>query len=375
MHLKNPLSVFLVFLFSNFIIAQQNPNTINKLLITAADSSFTFHVNPVLQNQILYNSSNDSNKPELFFLNRRIRFYFYGHLIDPKLTFKIQLRFEKNDQNLYDAVLKYKANERFSLWFGMETVPAARSQLISLKYLQFVDRSIVHSVFDLQKDIGIWVFYNFYIRDSFIKTAYNISNGEGIFRSVDTRGLSYTTRLDFLPLGKFSGNGDFRGADLERESNPKLAVGLAYNFNNKATASRGQRGITFEDNRSTDISTLYLDTIFKFNGISFMAERIHRYSGDPIFYSNTVIFNGTGFSIQFGYLFLNDIDISMRYAGLYPDKEIKLLVANQDDITFGIFKYIKKNMFKIQTDITYKRLSGIISDNLIQIRSQISLSF
>ena len=35
--------------------------------------------------------------------------------------------------NVYaNTDFKYKANERFSLWFGMETVPAARSQLISL---------------------------------------------------------------------------------------------------------------------------------------------------------------------------------------------------------------------------------------------------
>jgi hypothetical protein len=76
-------------------------------------------------------------------------------VIDPRLTYKIQLRFESNNQNLYDAALKFQVNPKLSIWFGQETLPAARSQLVSLKYLQFVDRSIVHSIFDLQKDLGL----------------------------------------------------------------------------------------------------------------------------------------------------------------------------------------------------------------------------
>ena len=237
----------------------------NGLEFTAIDTMFSFRINPVLQNQIVVNN-NEEASPEVYFRNRRTRFYLSGFIYDTRLTYKIQLRFESNNQNLYDAAFKFKLNKAFTFWVGRETLPAARSQLVSLKYLQFVDRSIVHSVFDLQKDLGIWAFYNTAFGAKHLKISTAFSNGEGIFRSADTRGYSYTGRVDLFLLGKFANGGDVKGSDLQREPTPKLALGVAYNFNDEATANRGQRGTVFPNTTTTDIHTVYVDGMLNTKG-------------------------------------------------------------------------------------------------------------
>lgn len=120
-----------------------NAHTLESgLRFVSKDTTFSYRVNPVLQNQLIF-SDTKAHSPEFLVKNRRTRFYVTGFVIDPRLTYKIQLRFESNNQNLYDAALKFQVNPKLSIWFGQETLPAARSQLVSLKYLQFVDRSFI----------------------------------------------------------------------------------------------------------------------------------------------------------------------------------------------------------------------------------------
>jgi hypothetical protein len=200
--------------------AQMTPHTLESgLRFVSKDTTFSYRVNPVLQNQLIF-SDTKAHSPEFLVKNRRTRFYVTGFVIDPRLTYKIQLRFESNNQNLYDAALKFQVNPKLSIWFGQETLPAARSQLVSLKYLQFVDRSIVHSIFDLQKDLGLWAFYKTKLGTSELRISSALSNGAGIFRGANTQGYSYTGRVDWLPLGTFIKGGDIKGSDVQREPMP-----------------------------------------------------------------------------------------------------------------------------------------------------------
>lgn len=368
---------FLCYGFGVEALAQQasNPFTRN-LSYESPDSTFSFRVNPVVQNQVYV--THEEGAEQLSFRNRRTRFYMSGYVFDPRFVYKVQLRFEKNDQNLYDAAFKFSPNDRFTLWLGQETLPAARSQLVSLKYLQFVDRSIVHAMFDLQKDVGLWVFYDQPIGQSLWTLSGALSNGEGIFRPTHSKGLSYTLRLNTRPLGAFAGNGDTRGADIQFEPSAKVAIGIAYNFNDNATASRGQRGVAFPAGFTRDIHTVYVDGIFKLQGWSVMAEWISRSSPDKVLESSNPVFRGTGFSAQSGYMIRPTVDLALRYSVTSPRGAVTQQYPKQQDITLGLSKYFAGYAFKLQGDLSYYWTSFSSSakdQERIQARVQISINF
>ena len=350
------------------------PTLESGLRFVSKDTTFSYRVNPVLQNQLIFTDT-EAHSPEFLVKNRRTRFYVTGFVIDPRLTYKIQLRFESNNQNLYDAAFKFQVNPKLSIWFGQETLPAARSQLVSLKYLQFVDRSIVHSIFDLQKDLGLWAFYKTKLGASELRISSALSNGEGIFRGANTQGYSYTGRVDWLPLGTFIKGGDIKGSDVQREPLPKLALGVAYNFNDEANANRGQRGAVFPNELTTDISTLYLDGMFKYQGWSIMGEWIVRSTKDPILEAEIPVFDGHGYSIQGGYLLDNNMELALRLAVTEPNISIQDKVNSVEEYTFGLNKYIAQYSLKIQGDVSYRLSTGIEPSHSIQSRLQVTINF
>lgn len=363
-------------LFSSSAFSQYqtilNPD---RLTFQTSDSLFSLRINPVLQNQFQASQNRDTNVNTSEFINRRTRIYLTGHIFDSNLSYKVQLRFESDVQTLFDAAFKYKVNEQLSFWMGQETLPAARSQLVSLKNLQFPERSVVHSVFDLQKDLGVWAFFDFDLKKSHFKTSLALTNGEGIFRPAQPKGKSYTARLDFLPLGKFINNGDVRASDLERHPSPKLAFGYAFNSNDNANASRGQRGFEFPNNETRDITNHYIDMMFKYSGVSVMSEFIIRNTENPVVNIESVVYKGRGFNINVGYLFDNDVEIAARYATIIPSNEISSIEPKRKDYTIGLSKYIVGHNLKIQADFTYQKNTGAKNFDILEQRVKIQLNF
>jgi len=353
--------------------AQSNPHSLSeKLEYISPDSSFRIRLRPVLQNQLII-LRNEKDDLQANVINRRTRFYFKGFFLNPKFNYKIQLRFEKTNQTLYDAAFKYHINKNWSFWFGQENLPAARSQLVSLKYLQFVERSAIHSIFDIQKDLGLWGFYKKKFSTKSIKLAFAISEGEGIFRPANNKGLSYTGRIDFLPFGAFENNGDIRGSNLMREESPKVAVGTAFSFNKNANAHRAQRGIPFPDNVTTDISTWYIDGIVKYRGFSAMIEYIRRETPNPVLEADKPVFDGSGFNIQGGYLTTNNLEWSFRYAGLYTDDSIEDSVESENNYTIGLSKFFRGHNVKLQGNLVYTDINNKQLNDRIELRLQMHI--
>ena len=54
----------------------------------------------------------------------------------------------------------------------------------------------------------------------------------------DENGYQYTGRIEFLPMGEFTGKGDYYGADLAREKTLKMAIGITADYNNNAFRRR-----------------------------------------------------------------------------------------------------------------------------------------
>src|SRR5690606_16221114 len=225
-------------------------------------------------------------------LIRRSRLKFTGFAYSPKLKYKIELGMSNRDigveplrQNnyanniIYDAVLVWDFYKNFELWLGQTKLPGNRERVISSQSLQFVDRSAVNAYFNLDRDIGVQLRHQFALNNIVFREILSVSMGEGRGVTVsNTGGYDYTLRGEILPFGEFTGDGDYFSSDLLREEEPKLSIGVTYDFNKGASREGGQLGNYLPENR--DLSTVFVDAIFKYQGHSMLMEYANKTAPD-----------------------------------------------------------------------------------------------
>lgn len=298
---------------------------------------------------------------------RRMRMRFDGTVIDPRLLYRVQLSFTRGDMDfdrteypniLRDAVVGWKLQENTIFWYGQTKLPGNRQRVTSSGAQQLVDRSILNATFNLDRDLGAQLHHKQGTdMPMWVKLA--VSNGEG--RATDNKddGLSYTARVEWLPLGAFQDDGDYFEADLVREPTPKFSIGAVYNINKKTTRPGGQLGTQFETpGLNTDMETEFVDALFKYRGFSWSAEYAHRWAPNAILEDtdagkDVTVYKGNGFNTQMGYVFENNIEPSLRYSQIIAEKETQEGAGNQKQYTFGLSKYINRHTVKVQGDISY----------------------
>jgi len=369
--------LLVVTFFTIFIVSAQEtpaPKFGKGILnLVGQDSSWTMKVGARFQ-FLATSLMQDGESPNTSFLIRRARLKFDGFAVTPKLEYKLELGLSNRDMSgvsaftgntpLYvmDAVLKYNFYENFELWVGQTKLPGNRERVISSANMQQVDRSILNARFNIDRDMGFQLRHHFTISDHFVvKEIFALSQGEG--RNVVTGNLGghqYTGRIELLPMGNFTGNGDYSGSDLKREQTPKLALGVSYDHNNNAVRNRSNQGsymVTDNGFYETNINTLFIDAMFKYKGFSFMAEYADRDAKDPIAKNSDgtetgdIVQVGKGLNLQSGYLFKNNWEVSGRYSTVELDKTITG-VDPEKQYTLGLSKFIVGHSLKVQTDIS-----------------------
>lgn len=362
--------------------------------IVGEDSSWTMKVG--LRMQLLGTSVwEDGESNETSFLARRARLKFDGYAFSPKLKYKIELGLSNRDQSgaseftsnapryILDAQLRWNFHQNFEIWFGQGKLPGNRERVISSGNLQQVDRSLLNSRFTIDRDFGFQLRHRFNLSDQFVvKEIFSLAQGEG--RNVTTGNLGghqYTGRIELLPFGNFTSKGDYVGADLKREETPKLALGVSYDHNNNAVKTRSNQGsymVTDTGFFETNINTLFIDAMFKYDGFSLMAEYADRDAEDP-FAKNSdgsltgdEVQVGKGLNIQTGYLFKNNIEISGRYTHIELDQNITGKNP-ESQYTLGLSKYIVGHKLKVQTDLSHLEVKN--GNNELMYRLQFELHF
>ena len=365
--------------------------------LVGQDSTWTMKVG--LRAQLLGSSTwEENNGNEISFLTRRSRLKFDGYAYSPKLKYKIELGLSNRDLSgasqytsnapryILDAVLQWNFYQNFELWFGQTKLPGNRERVISSGNLQQVDRSLLNSRFTIDRDFGFQLRHHFNLTNTFVvKEIFSLAQGEG--RNITTGNLGghqYTGRIELLPFGDFASKGDYKGSDLKREKKPKLAIGLSYDYNNNAVKTRSNQGsyMTIDGAADayfeTNINTVFLDAMFKYNGISLMAEYSDRTASDA-FAKNSdgsltgdEVQVGKGLNLQMGYLFNNDIELSGRYTHIELDKSITGKNP-ESQYTLGLSKYIVGHKLKVQTDISHLEIEG--SNNKLMFRLQVDFHF
>ena len=272
---------------------------------------------------------------------KRLRLRFEGFAFSPKLNYVIQLGFSGYDNEglsgtanlVRDAVIYYVPDNRWSFGFGQAKIPANRARVNSSSALQFADRSITNSTFNLDRDFGFFATYNshlFRTFDAVLKTS--ITSGEGRnYKSSPNLGFAYTGRLELFPLGRFKKLGDIIEGDYEREESPKLMLAVAYSLNHKAIRESGQRGTLLQSGMTKDIQSLFFDLVFKYNGFAFYTDYMKRIVKDPIVIENfpflydQYIYAGQGLNLQSSYIFRNNWEIALRYSSIIPVETVRNL--------------------------------------------------
>ncbi len=375
------ISLPVVFFVMSFFAINANAQSVTNnvfgkgISIVAKDSSFYMKFDTRIQNRYdgTYVESGEQPYTDKFYL-RRARIKFNGFVLDPKLVYKME--FDVVNGDVLDAVIKWNFAGNFHLWFGQTKLPGNRERVISSQKLQFVDRSLLNSKFNIDRDKGIQLRHNFKIGNMIVREVAAVSIGEGKNYKKPSKGHDYTGRLELLPFGKFKSKGDYFSSDLKREETPKLAMGVTYDYNNKAVRSGGQLGNMLSESRN--LSTVFADMMFKYQGWSLMAEYANKTIPDasPAIFDTAGVFmasfyTGSAVNAQLGYLFHNNWELAGRYTVITPEKAT--LNNKLEQYTFGISRYIVGHSLKVQSDFSLLRENSK-ADKLLY-RLQVEMSF
>jgi hypothetical protein len=366
---------------------------------TAKDSSFSIKFAPRFQVRSISSWDYDGDQygsPEHNFIVRRARLKFDGFAYSPKLKYKLELGLSNRDisgandfnrntpRYILDAVIMWNFAGNWELWAGQTKLPGNVERVVSSANLQFVDRSLLNSRFNLDRDLGIQLRHKTNLGGNFLmREKFAISQGEG--RNVtegNEGGHQYTARLEFLPFGTFKSKGDYVQSDLKREATPKLMVGFTYNYNQNAVRERGFAGDymirTDGTIYETDQTTIFADAMFKYNGFSFMGEYAKRTAADEIATeadgttpTGDVVLTGNALNLQAGYLFKSNYEIAARFTTLNFENVTGALPREQ--YTIGASRYIVGHKLKVQSDISYSTEDG--NDDNITFRLGFDIHF
>jgi hypothetical protein len=354
--------------------------------VVTSDSIFSLNFQFRMQNRAAYVSeSEDDLAPESFeFRVRRLRMKFEGFVYNPKLTYYIQLSFSRGDMDwrnldnsgvnsspnlVRDAVIYYNPTKNLRFGFGQTKLPGNRQRVVSSGDLQFADRSIVNATYNIDRDFGFFAQYT----SHYYNLRGALTSGEGRNSLSSNSGLSYTGRIELLPLGKFTGNNDYVEGDLEREAKPKVSIGVTINYNDRAMRQAGSLGNDLFEVRT--LTTMAADVLFKYRGWAWYNEYISRESDNPITTDPTDVTRlraatvGEGYLTQLSYIFPNNFEVAARYAVTIPSRELydtpafpALAERKVEQTEFGVTKYLSGHRLKIQGNIVYGTRTDLLND-------------
>jgi len=385
-------AICFLLIFPALLFSQEGPvkptkppffNYKSGLGFATPDSSYSLNLRFRIQNRALFNTVSDEDLTPASYEARvrRCRLTLTGHLVNPKLTYYLQLSFSRGDMDwtvadvtsqntspniVRDAMIFYKPIKHLQLGFGQGKLPGNRQRINSSSALQFYDRSIVNANFTPDRDFGLFANYTGHVTENFLiipKLA--LTSGEGRNSTGSNVGLAYTGRLEILPLGAFTDGGDFFEGDVMREEKPKISLAGGYQLNDLAVRTGGELG---KDLYGTKSFNVYMaDFLFKYKGIAVTAEYIRRDTdGSPVVHgtdgkSRTIV-TGDGINTQLSYCFKSQWEIAARHSLVSPHHDVLSSVKENEQYGLGVTKYLNKHKVKVQANVFYNRERDLLTN-------------
>ncbi len=240
---------------------------------------------------------------------------------------------------------------------------------------------LMHNFVGATREGGLFLETNFSIHKMRIYPSVSVTTGEGqnFFTSQPTKqGFKYGGRLDILPLGDFTKNNAFIGHDLYREAKPKLVLGVAASYNQKASSPKGSEsglitGIFDQAGVATlaDYRKLVADFAFKSNGFALVGEYVvSTVTGKDLFtnaagtsqftpqIASTFYNLGSAYNVQSSYVFKSGWAFDGRYTIIKPEFDVAgSKIVDQKWATFGVNKFLKNNALRIGVNTNYIEMS------------------
>ena len=372
---------------------QAKPDFGTGLKYTSPDTTFYVKANFRMQNLLVVTYDDVNNLSSSQFLIRRSRIKLDGFAFPKNLKYKVELGLSNRDMStnredgngrgasrlILDAVIQWQFSKHWSLWAGQTKLPGNRERVSSSGDLQFVNRSLLNSRYTLDRDAGLQLRGKYLIGKMILAPAFAVSQGEGRnITSSNFGGYGYTAHLEWFPLGDFSSKKSaFISADLDREPAPKLAIGLTYDYNDRAVRQGGQLGSFVKNEegiyQENSLEAVFIDLMFKYRGFSILSEYADKQSKVGQAISSSSFRSGSGFNFQMGYLLAKDWEVALRYTTVERDTDFSA-IKDEDQYTFGISKYIVGHKLKVQSDVTRIIYPGL-SDRAFQFRMQVEMQF
>lgn len=353
----------------------------NGLGFASPDSTYSMNIRFRMQNRALMNTISDEDlEPTSFDARvRRCRLSLTGHVVNPKLTYYLQLSFARGDMDwsvkdgindvnntgqnlspnvLRDAMIFYKPAHNTVLGFGQGKLPGNRQRVISSGSQQFFERSLVNARFTTDRDFGFFINQTIGHKEKFHLVAKGaVTSGEGRNSNLSNYGLAYTGRIEILPFGAFTDGGDYFEGDVVREAKPKLSIAGGYMFNDMAVRTGGQLGSDLYGQKSFN---LYMaDLAFKYMGFCIMSEYMRRDANNPYVLGydgkTRLISTGDGINNQLSYCTKSMWEFALRQTLISPHHDVLKSFNQAEQYIAGVTKYLNKHKVKVQFNLIYNK--------------------
>ncbi len=305
-----------------------------KLKLRSADGDY--EVNLQNRMQMRFSTPFDSSPRRLGDLDadgnaydlRRIRTALSGNIVDPRLKFHIE--HDWNETVIRDFFFNIALNDYATLWLGRGKAHYNTEFWISSGRQQFVERSIAHSPFTLNRQQGAQLQGRLF-RDTPLDLSYALgafTGRGGAEGSNDDSHLMYTSRLQWNALG---GDIDSAHADLALSPRPRLNLALAAmtnrsdctRFGSGANGCRSLPGFAAGESGQFDIEQALAELRLHWRGLSLETELNRKEVTDRFADANSPLSVTTleGGFIQLGLIphalmpqLPQQLDMALRYA-------------------------------------------------------------
>jgi len=339
------------------------------LSATSADGDFALDTR--VRAQFLYEVEEAGGELTESIQIRRARLQMQGHAFGKHNEYKMEIAVSPSDMGmkdgqgpvtspLLDFYFDFDHVRDLSLRVGQYKIPFSRQRVVSSGNLQLVDRSIVNSEFNLDRDLGFDVRSKDLLGLGLFRYYAGIYGGQG--RNDNTSndfGMNYLARVEVLPFGMFD---DYEEGDFHREDF-HLALAGAVAYVDNAPRNRGILGSVPEDGGTTDVKTASFDLAANWAGFSLRSEWMWRQGdrtpGAAVDDAGAVIptedpRDGWGGMVQAGYLIPRSrLEVAARYGLVEPAGTSSLDASTE--LGGGLSYYFARHPFKLQAD--YFRLT------------------
>ncbi len=334
------------------------------------DSAYTAVFKFRMQDRVavLHHDLSERSMETYEFMVRRLRLKLEGHVVDPRLEYKLQFGLANGDMDigdglghpspLLDVMVYYRLFNLTRIGIGEGKQPGGRQSITSSGLLELPERPLANKAFTIDRDIGAVIEQRVPAGHGQFDFWASVSQGEGRAAQPGNRGLCYTGRAEWSPLGAFVDNGAYSEGDLAREQTPKLALAAAFSLNQKARRTRGQQGPYFTDGAMHDIATLYADAIFKYRGLSWSNDYFQRWLPNASAPGAGQANSGWGGTSELGKMISRRSQLVLRYSLVRPEGEARAQYHDMDEALLGYNLYLNGHRVKLQCAAVHQAVDG-----------------